>query len=103
MINIGDEKQVKKREKKIESRDERYMDDLRNVMNHASGRRVLWKILEYCGPMRNCFIEDSQRMTDFLLGQKNLGLKLMDDIERVNPEFYVRMRKEQDQGDNDDV
>lgn len=100
-MNISDEHLVKKREKKISNRHERDMEDLRNVLNHASGRRVIWRIMEDCGVFKNCFVESSSRLTDFLLGQKNLGLKIMAEVNDVNPEFYVRMKKENENIEDD--
>jgi hypothetical protein len=104
-MNLGDEAQVKRRDSAVKRKEESYTEDLRNVLNHASGRRVLWKILDDCGVLRNCFVEHSSRLTDFLLGQKNLGLKLLAEIYEVNPDAYLRMKKENEsveqEGDKD--
>jgi len=61
--------------------------DLEHVLRSPQGRRVLMMILERCGLYRNAYTGERQA-TDFRLGEQNIGLWLVSQIEAVNPTEY---------------
>lgn len=89
--NAADESQVKSAQEKSKLKSDRDDQDLRFVLNHDQGLRVIWKLLETCGVFKSSFTGSSE--TYFLEGQRNVGLKLLNDIMRVNPDSYLKMHK----------
>lgn len=61
--------------------------DLEAVLRLPQGRRVLLMILERCGLYRNAYTGE-RPATDFRLGEQNVGLWLVAQIEAVNPTEY---------------
>ena len=61
--------------------------DLEAVLRLPQGRRVLLMILERCGMYRNAYTGEASA-TDFRLGEQNVGLWLIAQIETVNPTEY---------------
>lgn len=66
---------------------DRVILDLEAVLRLPQGRRVLLMILERCGMYRNAYTGERQA-TDFRLGEQNVGLWLIAQIEMVNPTEY---------------
>ena len=63
--------------------------DLEVVLRNPHGRRVLLRIFERCGVYRSAFsIED---VTGFRLGEQNIGLWLISQLETVGPTEYPRL------------
>jgi len=90
--NAADEEQVKKASVKVELRREREMNDLASVLDTKHGRRFIWRFLGECGVFKSSFTGNSQ--TFFNEGQRNVGLKLLSEIDEAAPEAYMIMRKE---------
>jgi hypothetical protein len=63
--------------------------DLEAVLRIPQGRRVLLRIFERCGLYRSAFsIED---VTGFRLGEQNIGLWLISQLELIGPTEYPRL------------
>lgn len=63
--------------------------DLEVVLRNPHARRVLLRILERCGVYRSAFsVED---VTAFRLGEQNIGLWLITQLEMVGPTEYPRL------------
>lgn len=90
--NLANEAQVKEAKLKEKRGRERELDDVRYVLNSKQGRRFLWRYLAECGVYRSSF--NGQFQTFFNEGQRNVGLKLLADIQEASPEAYVTMMKE---------
>ncbi len=90
--NAADESQVKGAAIKKKLLDESEANDLRYVIQSEQGKRVLWRLLETCGIFKSSFTGSSE--TFFLEGQRNVGLKLLADIMRVDPDSYLKMYKQ---------
>jgi hypothetical protein len=67
--------------------------DLEAVLRLPQGRRVLLMILEQCGVYRNAYTGERQA-TDFRLGEQNVGLWLISQIEIVGPTEYPTLLME---------
>jgi len=90
--NAADKQQVsdaKSKEKRTHDRD---IEDIKNVLSSRSGRRFYWRLLSFCGVFESSFTGNSQ--TFFLEGKRTVGLKMLDDLNRAQPDAYVTMMKE---------
>lgn len=67
--------------------------DLEAVLRSPQGRRVMVSILERCGVYRSAFTGDAPA-TDFRLGEQNVGLWLISQIEIVGPMEYPTLLME---------
>lgn len=66
---------------------DRVRTDLETVLRLPQGRRVLMSILERCGVYRSAYTGETSA-TDFRLGEQNIALWLISQIEMVGPMEY---------------
>lgn len=92
--NAADKDQVRRAQKKEQSDHERRLNDLRYVLNDRRGRRFLWKTMSDCGIFQTSF-SSSTNVTFFNEGQRNVGLKILSDLNEAAPEVYVLMCEEE--------
>lgn len=69
------------------------VDDLKWLMAHKQGRRIVWRLLQSYGVFRSSFRVDALEMA-FLEGARNHGLKLLADVHEHCDERYADMMKE---------
>lgn len=67
-------------------------EDLKWLMGHRPGRRIVWRLLDRAGVYRTSFTGNST--TFFNEGARNVGLSLLSEIHEVCPDAYVLMLKE---------
>ena len=82
-----------KREQRLEQRG----SDFRWLMGDARGRRLMMSLLSDMGLFRCVYdgaVKDPALEMAFREGRKNLGYKLLSEIDRFCPEMYFRMLKE---------
>lgn len=89
--NAADENQIKIEREKNKFKQDTDDQDLKFLLASDQGRRFIWNMLEKCGVFKSSFTGSSE--TFFLEGQRNIGLKLMSDIMRVDPDSYLKMIK----------
>lgn len=90
--NAASESQVNTASDKMQGTRDRELNDVRHVLGSIQGRRLIWRYLETCGVFRTSFTGSSQ--TFFNEGERNIGLKLLADINEASPESYLTMLKE---------
>ncbi|MBR4682842.1 MAG: hypothetical protein IKP06_06040 [Elusimicrobiaceae bacterium] len=78
------EKQLKKRN----------TSDLLAVLKTASGRRLLWRLLQATRVRQHSFVPGDSAATAFHCGQQSIGLFLLAEIEEASPTMYAQMRGE---------
>jgi hypothetical protein len=78
--------QKQKRQRDIE------LDDVKWILSTPQGRRFMWRYLGECGVFKSSFV--GQFQTFFNEGERNVGLKLLADVNDAHPEAYVTMMKE---------
>jgi len=78
--------------KRIEAR-RRELTDIGTVLSNASGRRLIWRILEKCGTFASTFNKDSQTMS-YLAGQQDLGHFIMSEIVASDENLLLKLMKE---------
>jgi hypothetical protein len=98
--NAADKKEIKKQSHRVKEIDRQEQNDVKFLLSNIQGRRFLWKYLSKCGVYRTSFTGSSE--TFFKEGQRNVGLWILDDITRANPDAYLLMIKENKSGNNDD-
>lgn len=80
--------------KKLNDKDIRkrkiYLDSLRKSLSTADGRRTLWEILSMCGVYKNSAVP-SGSFTYFNEGQRSIGIRLITDINEIDPDVYFKM------------
>jgi hypothetical protein len=92
--NAADETQVRERGNKEKLRRAQELDDVREILRTKGGRRFYWRYLTDCGLFKTSMTGNSQ--TYFLEGQRNVGLKLLADMNQAAPEAYLLMQQEKD-------
>lgn len=90
--NAADPDQVKKATEKTESRQDRELNDVREVMNTVRGRRFMWKYLAFCGIYKTSYAGEHEIF--YNEGMRNVGLKLLADVNEASPEAYLQMLRE---------
>ena len=71
------------------------LDDIGKALKSRSGRRMLWRLLEFAGVFHSTFSTDAMVMA-FNEGKRAQGLMLLADIHAVDPDGYILMAKEAD-------
>ena len=91
--NAADVDQVKSAESKQKRKRDYELDDVRYILASPQGRRFFWKYLDFCGVFRTSFTGNSQ--TFFNEGLRNVGLKMLSDLNDADPNAYVKIMNEQ--------
>lgn len=93
MTDTSDPRQIEKAIKAAKTKDEVREEGLRQTLSSAQGRAWLFYLIEKCGPGQNPFSSDPLRMA-FSCGELNIGNLVIGEINRVAPELYLVMMKE---------
>lgn len=88
--NAADAEQVAKREKKKRLRELKREAGLKKLMETGDGRAWMWDLLSSCGVFHSSFASDGLVMA-FNEGRRDIGLRLVAEINRMVPELYGRM------------
>lgn len=90
--NAADPEQVKEAADKEKFKREHEIDDVRYILASQQGRRFIWKYLDFCGVFRTSFTGNSE--TFFKEGIRNVGLKILADLNEADPMAYVKILDE---------
>lgn len=88
-----------KRKKKRED-DQRVKDDYATVMSTEGGRRFMFRLLESTGLYRTSFTGNAT--TYFNEGMRNVGLRILADLQDYCPEQLLLMHREHTRKGDDD-
>jgi hypothetical protein len=91
--NAASKSQVKESDHKIRRGREREVADICHVLSSVEGRRFVWRYLETCKVFQSSW-DHSGSVMSFNEGQRNVGLRLLADINEAMPEAYLVMMKE---------
>jgi hypothetical protein len=75
------------------ARREQWENDFRWLMAQAAGRRLVCSWLRDAGVFRTSFTPDAL-VTAFNEGNRNIGIKLLDEMHKLCPARYAQMMKE---------
>ena len=73
---------------------EQWKSDFMWLMKDKRGRRIVWKILSDARVFHSSFVANAPDVMAFNEGQRNIGLMLMDDINRFCPDLYQKIIEE---------
>lgn len=79
--------------KEQEKRRSREIDDLQKVLRSPEGRRFVWRVLSEAGVFKASFSLNSMQ-TSFNEGKRDVGIWLMSDVDRAEPNAYAQMQRE---------
>ena len=97
--NAADLDQVKKGAKIDKSKRQDEIDDIRFVLSTRQGRRFIWRHLTNAGIFQSCFTGNSS--TFFNEGRRDIGLKILAEVNASSPDSYILMMKESNEGENE--
>lgn len=69
--------------------------DIKWLMAHKQGRRIIWRLLGRTGLFQSSFRGDGDSYTTFREGVRSIGLLLLADVNEICPERYLEMLMEQ--------
>lgn len=85
-IELDDEQAAAAAEKQAADRRKSELHDLGSMLDSPIGRRVLRRLLERTGPLRQTFDADSERISSLRAGERNVGLWLLAELTEARPE-----------------
>lgn len=89
----AEEKEIAFKEQQNAEEHAEAIEDLRKILNEDWGRRYLWRLLSFCRVMDRSMDRDSLVMA-FREGQRDIGMRLMRDIDEAEIIAYNTMRME---------
>jgi hypothetical protein len=90
--NAADENQVRERSTKQRSKRLSELEDINWILGSKQGRRFFWRYLGMCGVFESSFTGNNT--TFFKEGERNIGLRLLSDLNESAPNAYALMQKE---------
>jgi len=88
-----EEKEIAFKEQQDAEQHAEVMEDLRKILHEDWGRRYLWRLLSFCRVMDRSMDRDALVMA-FREGQRDIGMRLMKDIDEAEITAYNTMRME---------
>lgn len=74
--------------------DKQWVLDIQALMETEFGRRIMWRLLsQFCGVFDATFSSDALAMA-WKEGQREVGLRLIEEIQKYTPHDYARMLSE---------
>lgn len=92
--NTADPRQVKNAERKAKRAREEELNDLAAVLSTEAGRRLLWRLVEYCQVYREVFDDSTPTRTAFNCGVRNVGLFVTSEITAADETAFFLMMRE---------
>jgi hypothetical protein len=90
----NDHKQVQDRARQAKDRARDLDQAIRALMAQPDGRAWVWDHLSACGIYRTSAHASDPHMTYFHEGERNVGLRLLVQLQRACPDLYATMTKE---------
>lgn len=90
--NAANEEQVRERGTKQKNKRDRELEDVNFILSSKQGRRFFWRFIRLCGVFETSFTGNNT--TFFKEGERNVGLRLMTDLNEAAPNAYALMQKE---------
>lgn len=94
--NAADVRQVKQGKQKEKVKQIQDKDALNWMLSHRLGRRIYWKWMSETGVFATSYTGDNNK-TNFNEGKRQIGLKMLNELNLVKPEAYLQMVKESEE------
>lgn len=91
--NAADKRQVKEGKQREKVRETLDRDALSWMLGHRLGRRLYWNLMGDTGVFSTSYTGDNNR-TNFNEGKRQIGLKMLSNLNAVKPEAYLQMVRE---------
>lgn len=91
--DIASAKAVRAAEKAAKEYLRQQEDDVKEILKTEGGRRFFYKYFCRCGVFESNFDRDSH-LTAFYEGTRKIGLDLFADMNRADPEAFIKMHRE---------
>ncbi len=85
-----DEKAIKENRRTVKSAQDDELNDLRVLLNNPNGVRFLARLLKDCR-LYETSADNSGSWTYFNEGVRNVGLKLLDKLEKADPDAMLKL------------
>lgn len=92
-FDLGDEQDVKDRDRAIRAGNISAQQTMRTIMGTPLGRKWMFDLLAFCGVGISSFSSDALE-TAHREGKRTIGLRLMTEIYDACPDRYTEMMKE---------
>jgi len=89
-VNVGDEKQVKKRKKSVKLIRENELEEIRQILAFPFGRRFLGRLLGRCH-LNHTVSHHNSLDAARLSGERDVGLWLLDEINTADKRGYIKL------------
>jgi len=100
--DAGEEGQVKARRRWFETLRKRELDDISEVASTVQGRRLLRRIWEECRVFHVTHVPGDSHQTAFNEGNRNLGLRFLNDVFEACPDRFREAMAEKKKEDETD-
>ena len=94
--NASDRLKVKDAKKREKLEADNQVNEMKKVLDTLEGRRVLWRIMEFCGLFENRWVPNSARVS-YDQGQRNVGLYVLAKVQEADVEKYFEMMREKEE------
>lgn len=91
--DVGDETQVKERQRQVLSKTERQVIELGNILNSYPMRKYIWDKIAACGVFDSSFTGEAET-TFFREGKRAIGLLMLTEILTHYPKQFTLMQSE---------
>lgn len=91
--NAADEDQVKEAGIRVKRGRTQELQDVAYLLSDKRGRRFFWRYLSTCGVFKSS-ADNSGSWTYFNEGRRDVGLRLLSDMDEAAPDAYALMLKE---------
>ncbi len=92
-FDASDPSKIAQRVSRAKRREAERLDGLRQTMDTPNGRHFMWELLAQCGIFKGSFVPDGLVLA-FQMGQRNVGLPLLVDIQNNFNTQYMKMVSE---------
>lgn len=95
VTNAANEDQVREAKQKVESLRDQQLNDIRFVMSHPQGRRLMGRIIfDQFKVMGTVFVPGDPHHTSYYSGRQDAGHFLMSEILQADTDGYLKMMME---------
>ena len=98
MYDSSDPIHVKKAEDEAKFNRSEYLKQIRDILSSKGGRSYMYEMISFCGVYQSAMTNWDVR--DFVLGKREVGLKIISDVTDASPELLIKMLEESKSEDN---
>jgi DNA-binding GntR family transcriptional regulator len=88
--NATDREQVKRAGRKEKDRRAQELQDLKDLLASAAGRRVIWRMLAHCGVFASTYDHSGSRSA-YNSGMQDTGHFILAEVNEADPDAFTKM------------